>query len=348
MNNIATNFDDELCTIYDFSDELSLNEINKTVLSTKFGSYIKDNDHNLLGYKHPRYAKSFSHLGTPLYLPNSGGSLIKCNIPNTDYYDAMGAYPIFSCKDWRGLKKDISTLQDELVSISLVTDPFGNYDKDILEDCFSHKVVNFKDHFIIDLSQSMDDYISKHHKRNVKHGMKELEIKLCMGPAILLEYWAKLYRNLVNKHNISSIANFPHDSLLNQLEVPGMIILRALHNSETVGMILWYIQDKIAYYHLGAYSQEGYMQKASFALFWASIKFFTDMNFNWISLGAGAGINKNEDDGLSRFKRGWSTDQRSVFFCGQILNNKRYEEITSRTETAVPDFFPAYRYGDFF
>lgn len=37
-------------------------------------------------------------------------------------------------------------------------------------------------------------------------------------------------------------------------------------------MPLFYLQDEVAYYHLGAFSEEGYRCRASFALFWTTLE----------------------------------------------------------------------------
>jgi len=108
-------------------------------------------------------------------------------------------------------------------------------------------------------------------------------------------------------------------------------------------MLLWYKQNDIGYYHLGAYNTLGYQKKASFALFNTSIEYFADTGLKWLNLGAGAGISNDAQDGLSRFKSGWSTDTRTAYFCGRIFDKKKYKEITKLKNTPKIDFFPAYR-----
>ena len=92
-----------------------------------------------------------------------------------------------------------------------------------------------------------------------------------------------------------------------ELLAPGIVVLRARHGGETVGANLWYQQGEIAYYHLGAYAVAGYELRASFALFARALELFAERGLAWASLGAGAGGTSNPDDGLTRFKRGWST-----------------------------------------
>ena len=129
--------------------------------------------------------------------------------------------------------------------------------------------------------------------------------------------------------------------------MPGIIIFRALFDNDIVGMILWYVQNKIAYYHLSAYSDLGYELRASFGLFKHSIEYFQNLGLRSLNLGSGAGIKGSEADGLSRFKKGWSNLTRTSFFCGKIFNYEAYSEILEDKSISKTDYFPAYRVGEF-
>ena len=113
------------------------------------------------------------------------------------------------------------------------------------------------------------------------------------------------------------------------------------------GMLLWFIQGEVAYYHLGAYSREGYEKGASYALFPAAIEHFASIGLRWLDLGAGAGTSTDGTDGLTRFKRGWSTETRTAFLCGRVFDASAYERITKMKGVAETGYFPAYRKGEF-
>jgi lipid II:glycine glycyltransferase (peptidoglycan interpeptide bridge formation enzyme) len=76
------------------------------------------------------------------------------------------------------------------------------------------------------------------------------------------------------------------------------------------------VSNKIAYYHLAAYSEAGYSLKASFALFWTCLEALAAEGIAWAALGSGAGTH-SVSEGLRRFKEGWSTEARPAYFCGQ-------------------------------
>lgn len=301
----------------------------------------------MTGYLHPTYAESFAEVGIPHKLPRCGGWLIKRQIPGFSNYDAMGCYPLFLCRDWSNLKEDLDDLGTELICLSIVTDPFGEFDKTYLNKCFKNRVVPYKEHYIIDLRRSPGSFVSKHHQRNSKKALQELKVEKYDNPVELLDEWNELYSTLIARHQIKGILAFSNVAFKKQLSVPGIAVFRAVYEEKTVGMLLWYIQDKIAYYHLGANDELGYKKRASFALFGFAIDYFAATGLKLLDLGAGAGVKSKSKDGLSRFKSGWSTGTSTVYFCGRVFDAKRYSEILQHKGLANNRYFPAYRKGEF-
>ena len=299
------------------------------------------------GYLHALYCQSLSEFGRPRYLPESGGWILERRIPDSEELDAMGCYPFFVCSDWSRLNVDLENTGDSLVCISLVTDPFGKYTPADLKACFPDLAIPFKEHFVVDLSRSPDTFVNSHHRRNARKALREISIEECDTPTDFLDDWTTLYGTLIERHNITGMTAFSRESFAIQLRVPGIVVFRAVHRNATVGMLLWYGQGNRAYYHLGAYNSLGYDLGASFALFDYSIRYFAEHGFAWLNLGSGSGIGASAEQGLSRFKQGWSTGVRTVYFCGRILNRQRYQEISERRGLPPTGYFPAYRAGEF-
>jgi len=302
----------------------------------------------LTGYRHPAYADALSEYGQPVFLPQCGGSALERQIPGHAAVDAMGCYPLFACQDWSALHSDLETLDREWVTLALVTDPFGDFSAKCLETCFPDVTIPFKQHYVVDLSRPARDFVIDHHARNARKALKRVTVEVSQDPLVLLEDWLSLYDVLVRRHQIRGLSAFSRQSFASQLQVPGTVAFRASAEGATVGMLLWYLMGNVAYYHLGAYSQVGYDLGASFALFSYAIAHFAELGVGWLNLGAGAGIHGTEDDGLSRFKKGWSNGVRTAFFCGRVFDPARYKDIVSR-KTGLPkaDYFPAYRHGEF-
>ena len=299
------------------------------------------------GYRHPGYAESLQEFGTPLALPHCGGWLLRRQIPACSDRDSMSCYPLFSCLDWSQLEADLEAIGDHLVSVAIVTDPFGNYDEPFLKRCFNDLVIPFKTHYVVALDRPVNTIVSSHHRRNARKAAKVVSVEVCEPPSQYLDDWVALYQTLIARHAIKGISTFSRSAFAKQLNVPGLTAFRAIHNGKTAGMLLWYIQGDVGYYHLGAYSSSGYDLNVSFALFWFAIAYFSDMGLQWLNLGAGAGLQNETDDGLSRFKRGWSTNTRTAYFCGRIFNPLRYRQISQAKGLLDTAYFPAYRAGEF-
>lgn len=297
------------------------------------------------GYLHPTYAESYSDHGIPYELPRCGGWLIKRQIPGFSDYDAMGCYPLFLCRDWSKLHEDLESLGTELICLSLMTDPFGRFERGYLKKCFGNNVVSYKEHFVVDLSRSPSSFVSAHHRRYSKKALQELKVEKCEHPMEFLNDWTELYGALVTRHQIKGMLAFSEVAFKKQLSVPGIVVFRALFEGRTVGMLLWYVQDEVAYYHLGAYSEIGYEKRASFALFRSAIECFTATGLSHLNLGAG--VKNNSSDGLSLFKKGWSTGTSTVYFCSRVFDENQYSKILLQKGLTNNGYFPAYRKGEF-
>jgi hypothetical protein len=299
----------------------------------------------LTGYLHPAYADALREWGTPLPLRRSGGVLLRRTIQNSDALDAMGCYPLFLCDDWTAVCRDLDEVGQHLVSVVLVTDPFA--DPVPHSATFSDLLRPFKEHFVADLAVAPEDYVHRHHLRNARIASSKVTTRFVEPTPAVLEEWCRLYRHLVARHNICGLPAFSRVSFQRQFEVPGLSAQTAELNGEVVGMVLWYSTASRVYYHLGAYSDLGYELRASFAIFRHALSHFAQSGLRWLCLGAGAGTTGNANDGLTRFKRGWSTGTRTAYLCGRVFDSDRYRGLCNALGTTTVPYFPAYRYGEF-
>jgi len=298
------------------------------------------------GYSHPGYAAALAEFGKPRALPRSEGWILERPILDTPYRDAMGCYPLFACRDWSKLDLDLDELRSELVTLTIVADPFGNHTPAQLGKCFPALVTPFKEHLVTELSRSPESFVATQHRRKAQKALERLDIERVEDAGVFADRWIELYANLVRRHGIRGLTAFSPDSFRAQLAVPGISLFRAISENETVGMTLWYTDREVAYYHLGAYSDLGYELEASFALFWHVLEYFSRQGLQWLDLGAGAGLSaKDSSDGLTRFKRGWATGTRTAYLCGRIFDQSKYEQVMKDRE--ANDYFPPYRKGEF-
>jgi hypothetical protein len=300
----------------------------------------------LTGYLHPQYADSLREFGIPRELLRCGGWILQRQIPGKCDYDAMGCYPLFVCRDWSQLEADLEHMDGDLVSIALVTDPFGNYDAAYLQRCFKDVVIPFKQHYIIDLQRPQNEIGGRRHRKHARQALRKVQVTACEDPTHFVETWSSLYANLVERHKIGGIRAFSREAFAKQLGIPGAVILQAEYEGKIVGAQIYFVQGEAVHCHLGAVSEEGYDVGAFYALDWYSFEYFAG-KAQWLDLGAGAGVASDGTDGLSQYKRGWSTDARTTYFCGRVFNLKKYVEITQAKGIPSTPYFPAYRLGEF-
>jgi hypothetical protein len=299
----------------------------------------------LTGYLHPRYARSYHEFGTPRRLPRCGGWVLERLIPGFGENDAMGCYPLFSCPHWSALHADLDELEGELVSLTLVTDPFGEYEEPYLRRCFPDLVVPFKQHSVIDLDKPHDQVISRRHRKEARRALRQLSVHRHPNPPEFLDVWMSLHEQLVARHNVKGIAAFSRSAFAEQLATPGMVVFWASHEGVPVAATLYLCHKGVAYGHVLGCTDLGYQHGALYALIWTAIETFTG-SMRWINLMGVPGGEDAGSEGIRQFKRGWTQETRTAWLCGRVLNRPRFDAIVAATGTAKTQYFPAYRDGE--
>lgn len=297
------------------------------------------------GYLSRTYALALEEFGTPRYLADSSGWIIEREIPGSEFVDGLGCYPLFCCKKWDRVGNDLKTLQSDLVSLSLVADPFGSYNLSQLEREFD-RVVQFKDHYVVDMSVPLAESIKRSHQATVRRALNKVEVRVCPNPVEYLDKWIGLYSILMSRHGIKGLRAFSRDSFLLQLQTPGLVMFEALVDGETAGLDLWYVQENVAYGHLVAFNDIGYKSRASYATKWTMLNYFKD-KVRWVDLGGTPGAASSSSSGLDSFKSGWATGTKPSYLCGAIFDAAAYEKLTIDRAVKSTEYFPAYRDGEF-
>jgi Acetyltransferase (GNAT) domain len=222
------------------------------------------------------------------------------------------------------------SLSEFAVSVVVVADPLSGVGEPELRRAFPDHVVPFKSHHVRDLDKPGEP--PAHHRRHIRRASGAVEVEVCAEPREYLDDWTRLYEGLVARHGLTGIRAFSRTAFERQLELPGMVAVRAERGGETVGMALWLEDAPNAYYHLAAYSPAGYQVSTSYALFAVAFDRLRELGVRYVELGGA------EHDGLTRFKRGWATEERTAHLCGRVLDRAAYDRLARSS-----DWFPAYR-----
>ncbi len=297
------------------------------------------------GYASAGYARSMRYAGTPLALPHCGGWVLERPIAGTTFRDATGCYPVFACGDWTRIGDDVKALARRgLVSLTLVADAFADLDPAQLQQHFDVVRV-FKQHFVADLARAPEQIASAHHRYEARKALRRLELDASWRPLELLDEWTTLYAHLVARHRISGLRAFPATAFRDLFALDGVCLMRARHKGEMVGAQLIVLQKDVAHAHLAAFSPSGYRLGASYALDWFALDTLRDRAC-WIDWGGQPGPEQGAPDGLSRYKKGWSSTGRTTWLLGAILNRAAYTGV-ARSRDSGSSYFPVYRQGEF-
>ncbi len=280
-----------------------------------------------------------------MHLSRCDGWLLQRQIPGTRYTDAMGCHPLFLCQDWSQLEADLNSISTKIVSLILVTDPFGQYDRQLLSKCFDN-VIHFKYHYVVDLSRPLEQNVKKSHRATARRALRKLDVQVCEQPHNYLEEWDKLFRHMIRRHKMTGMHALSKRAFAEQFRTPGAIMFAAIADGNIVGLDILYVQNDVAYGHACAFNELGYKLRASYAMRWYMLNYFSG-KLRWVDFGGAAGLGDNESDGLISYKRGWCADKKPVYLCRKVFQQCVYDRLVKDSHAEHSRYFPAYREGEF-
>jgi hypothetical protein len=288
-------------------------------------------------YASRAYAESLAHVGAALAVPAWDGQVLVRPTPDGSGCDAMGPYPLTAIPRDADLAGGLETLGAAgLVSVVLVADDRLRPSLESLGRAFD-VARPFKSHFLHDRSLGPVAY-AKHHRYELKRALARVEAREIVL-ADHLPAWTALYGELAGRHGLAGLHAFPaahHEALA---RLPGLRAFGAFTDSGLVSAHLFVTHDGYAVSHLAASAPEGYATGAAYAVNDLAIAALTDCET--INFGGGAGFGDDPNDGLVRFKRGFSNRTAPAFLCGKVLDPAAYEMLSRGF--ARTGFFPAYR-----
>lgn len=290
-------------------------------------------------YASTAYARVFEAIAPPLWVPAWGAYVLSRELPSGGGRDAIGVYPLAVFGPDADVRAGLHWLREQgLVSIGLVPDPATAPPLSELQHAFG-LCVPFKTHLLVDYGREVR--FSKHHRYEVKKALRQVSVEV-VPLADHVEAWCGLYADLVERHEIGGLSAFSRGAFERLAGVEGLTSVAAFADGAIVSMHLWVADAATGcgYSLLAASSAEGYRRSAAYAVYDASIRLFSDLKT--LNLGGGAGVSADED-GLTRFKKGFANAEVQGYFCGAILDEARYAAMSGGAAAhATP--FPAYRF----
>lgn len=281
------------------------------------------------------YAETLAHVGSPLYV-GSWDAYVLRRTWREDVCDAAGTYPLACLHPQADIGAGIENLRASgLTSIVFVVDGLSGPPLTSLQQHFS-EFRAFKTHYLVDASSN---YLSSsHHRYEVRRAAQRgVEVRTSALSNVLSE-WIALYKGLVSERRIVGAAAFPDASFVALAQCPGMVVTSAYLGNSMIACHLWVTHGETVWSHLAATNSAGYATGAAYAIHDDAIRRFSGCTIN---LGGTAGNRDHRDDGLARFKEGFSSRKIESVLVGTPLDAAKYTELTRGSPRST--YFPAYR-----
>src|ERR1700722_15616732 len=150
------------------------------------------------------YARSLSHWGEPLVVPEWGCHVMLRDLPGGA--DASGTYPIAAMASDADVPGGLERLRRlGLVSVTLVLDEFHRPPLLELKKHFS-VAVPYKTHYIHRYSRPFA--YGRHHRYEVNRALRTVSVRQ-FELANHYPEWLALYGNLIRRHGLAGVHEFP-------------------------------------------------------------------------------------------------------------------------------------------
>jgi len=299
-------------------------------------------DSTLRGYLSPAYRDSFRPFGEVLTLPGSGLHVLKRPLPD-GHHDLVGLYPFSRCPSWAGLAGDLDSLRGSgAVALSLVSDPFR---KDEAVAAMSGWAVcrPFKAHWVVDLTGDWRAGRSRKTRYYAAKGCAAQEVFVSDDPAgFAKEFWT-LYAETADRLDMGPLQRFTPGIVAAHLALPDVLLVIARTAEGPTGAMIAIENAQNAYIHLIGTTARAARLHTGAAMYHVALERLEARGCRMVSLGGGAGLANDPEDGLYRFKKRWATEARTTYLGGAVLDPDAYAALSAASGCAAGDFFPAYR-----
>jgi hypothetical protein len=289
-------------------------------------------------YASQAYTATLAHVGRPFRVSDWDTYVIARDYKG-QAEDAVGTYPIACLATQSDLHAGLDVLRKAgFVSVTLVVDTLVGPSLDQFKDAFT-LVHPFKTHYLVD--GILGTYLpSKHHRYEIRRAAQRgVEIRV-VSLLDVLDEWTTLYETLISHHHITGVQRFSRASFEALANCDGFCTIAAFVDQKLVSCHLWVECQNFVWSHLAASNALGYDSGAAYAVYDYSIRYFSH---RLINLGGAAGVGATADDGLARFKAGFSNRTQPAYLIGSILNPEAYQNLCAERNTPTSVYFPAYR-----
>ena len=292
-------------------------------------------------YSSERYAKGFRDIGPVVRIECLDIWAQARAIPDTEYTDAIGIYPMCAPTCPASKEQLVQELQAlDLATLVLVTDPFTP-DQSWFGKMFEYAQA-YKPHFTVEGLPEPPSF-SKHHRYYVRRAQQKCETRI-IQLSEHLEAWQALYDFLVRKHELAGLHQFSLHYFESLSTLPEITAFGTFIDGQLVSASLWAEHENWVTSHLSATNDIGYQNNAGYAGYDYAIRHYA--NSTRINLGGAPDAGRPTSQ-LESVKKGFSNATRPSWICGVVADHALYAELCQKQSPKVlnANYFPAYRSG---
>ena len=269
-----------------------------------------------------------------------------------EYFDIQGAYGyngIISSNYSEAFRTEFFKKLDEYCNQNNIIAEFNRFHPVIDNVAFSRKfrkIIFDRSTVTIDLAQKFEEIkreFSSSTKRALKKAHKNnLRPNVYQAKEMPIQRFKELYRNTMER--VKSIPylffNDAYFEYLFQLQNLDMITVE--YEGKIIASAVCFYSNNFYHYHLGASDEEYLNMRPNNLIFESMIKQGKEKNCKYLHLGGGN--SGDENDGLYKFKKGFSK-LRTDFYIGKKIHNQEiYESVIHQWKTKNPEAFTKFNH----
>lgn len=207
------------------------------------------------------------------------------------------------------------------------------FSEDFLDIYFDRKTV------YVNLSKSIESIessFSSSTNRAIRKAQKsELSLRVFQNTQFMEEEFIEMYIETMQRVNSNAYLYFNKEYFDRLFKLKNIIQFMVEYNKKPIASSICFYSKEYFHYHLGASKKDYLNHRPNDFLFKRMISFSKLKNCKYIHFGGGS--TSFDNDGLYRFKKGFSNDSSNFCIGKKIHNHDVYDEVIRQWESKNPN-----------
>jgi len=269
-----------------------------------------------------------------------------------EYFDIQGAYGyngIISSDHSEAFKTEFFKNLDEYCTQNNIIAEFNRFHPVMDNVSFSEKhrkIIFDRSTVTIDLEQEFEEIkreFSSSTKRALKKAYKNnLKPHVYHAKEMPIQRFKELYRKTMERVNSVPYLFFNDAYFEHLFRLQNLDMITVEYEKKIIASAVCFYSNNFYHYHLGASDEEYLNMRPNNMIFESMIKQGKEKNCKYLHLGGGN--SGDENDGLYKFKKGFSKLSTDFYIGKKIHNQEIYESVIHQWKTKNPESFTKFNH----